>query len=398
MSDEQGVVDPDGILRTSPEIAESYRRSTIRTGDLVCSIGPSFGKVMVTPDWLDGGNLTQGTARVAVQEGDHPRFVFWALRSPNTVAQWDAAVGGATFRALNLGPLSETTVPRPPLDEQAAIAAFLDRETAKIDALVDEQRRLIELLTEKRRAVISHAVTKGLDPDAPMKPSGIDWLGEMPEHWEVMQLRRVLQGGVSNGIFKKKEDFGTGVLLVNVFDIYTDDYRVKFSSLDRVQCDQDEIGKYAVGSGDLFFVRSSLKLEGIAVVATVDTPREPSVFECHLVRARPDPHRLIGRFASFCLNADLYRDYFISKAKITTMTTVDQESILSAAIPIPPIDEQCAIASFLDEMLTEFGELTHRSQDAIRLLQERRTALISAAVTGKIDVRGAVPAAEEVAV
>ncbi len=163
MDDENGVVDPENISRTLPEVAEAYARSTIRTGDLVCSIGPSFGKVMIVPAWLDGGNLTQGTARIAVTSSYSNRFVFWALRSRVSMAQWESAVGGATFRALNLGPLAETVIVAPPLAEQCAIAEFLDRETTKIDALVAEQERLIELLKERREALIAAAVTGQID-------------------------------------------------------------------------------------------------------------------------------------------------------------------------------------------------------------------------------------------
>ena len=193
MTDEMGVLNENELLRTSEEIASSYSRSTVGSGDLICSIGPSFGKVMVVPGSLDGANLTQGTARIAISEEAEAKFVFWALRSPDSVHQWNAAIGGATFRALNLEPLARTILMVPPLPEQRAIAAFLDRETAKIDGLVAEQRRLIELLKEKRQSVISHAVTKGLDPTAPTKPSGIDWLGDIPAHWEARPIRKLAQ-------------------------------------------------------------------------------------------------------------------------------------------------------------------------------------------------------------
>ena len=163
MTDEAGVSDPSQLLRTTEDVALAYRRSMIAAGDLVCSIGPSFGKVMVVPSELSGANLTQGTARVAVGRDVCARFVFWSLRSDTSVAQWESAIGGATFRALNLEPLSNTLMSLPELDEQVSIATFLDRETAKIDALIEEQERLIALLREKRKAVISAAVTGKID-------------------------------------------------------------------------------------------------------------------------------------------------------------------------------------------------------------------------------------------
>jgi len=182
MDDERGV-DVAALQSTAPEIAAAYARSTVAPGDIVASIGPSFGKVMIVPPELEGANLTQGTARVA--PGDHvtARFLFWALRSEPSRQAWDSYCSGATFRALTLEILERCAIACPPIPEQHAVAAFLDRETAKVDALVAKKERLIELLQEKRTALITRAVTKGLDPSVPMKDSGVEWLGEIPAHW-----------------------------------------------------------------------------------------------------------------------------------------------------------------------------------------------------------------------
>ena len=272
--------------------------------------------------------------------------------------------------------------------EQTQIARFLDHETARIDALIEEQQRLIELLKEKRQAMISHAVTKGLDPTVPMKDSGVEWLGEVPAHWDVKALRRVLKESLSNGVFKKKEDFGRGVLLVNVFDVYRPNFQVNYSSLDRVDCNAAEISSYSVLPGDLFFVRSSLKYEGIAVVAVAGECSEPVVYECHLICARPDPAVFNGRYGSYLFNSSNYRAAMISKSKLTTMTTIYQEAISSTLIPTPPLSEQAEISVFLDREINKVDQLIGEAYSVCELLKERRSALISAAVTGKIDIRG----------
>ncbi len=302
----------------------------------------------------------------------------------------------ATQPGLSVEIICNLLVPLPPLDEQSSIATFLSRETAKIDALIAEQQRLIELLKEKRQSVISHAVTKGLNPNAPMKDSGIECLGKVPEHWEVCALRRLLSVPLANGIFKKKDDFGDGVLLVNVFDVYQNDFKIKFEQLDRVKCSPDEAITYQVLPEDLFFVRSSLKQEGIAAVVVASISAEEVVFECHLIRARPKQSTVNSRYCSYLLNSPIYRAKMIAKAKITTMTTIDQETILSTILPQPPKEEQQTIAAFLDRETAKLDTLTAEARTAITLLQERRSALISAAVTGKIDVRGLVSAKTEV--
>ena len=326
--------------------------------------------------------------RIRLRHSFLPKLAWYLMNNDLARRQFDLLSNSSTGLAnLNATMVGQIDVPIPPFEEQTTIAAFLDRETAKIDALVAEQEKLVALLKEKRQSVISHAVTKGLDPSAPMKYSGVEWLGEVPAHWYVTPLRWLLSTPVTNGIFKKKDDFGKGVLLVNVFDIYRDDYRINYVSLDKVDCTLDEQRAYEVSEGDLFFVRSSLKREGVAVVAVADQIDESVVFECHLIRARPKSSKLQGRFASYVLNSAAYKARLVSLAKVTTMTTIDQEAIKSVEIVCPPIAEQRAIAQYLDDATKSFDLMTREAKSAIALLQERRTALISAAVTGQIDVR-----------
>ncbi|MDH1057056.1 restriction endonuclease subunit S [Aquipseudomonas alcaligenes] len=317
---------------------------------------------------------------------------YWKYAAPEFIPRYGREnIYGATL--LNQELISSVRFFAPARAEQTQIARFLDHETARIDALIEEQQRLIELLKEKRQAVISHAVTKGLDPTVPMKDSGVEWLGEVPAHWDVKALRRVLKKSLSNGVFKKKEDFGRGVLLVNVFDVYRQNFQVNYSSLDRVDCNAAEISSYSVLSGDLFFVRSSLKYEGIAVVAVAGECSEPVVYECHLICARPDPAVFNGRYGSYLFNSSNYRATMISKSKLTTMTTIDQEAISSTLIPAPPLSEQAEISVFLDREINKVDQLIGEADSVCELLKERRSALISAAVTGKIDVRGWQPPA-----
>lgn len=213
------------------------------------------------------------------------------------------------------------------------------------------------------------------------KPSGVEWLGDVPEHWDLKSIRRVIAGPLSNGIFKKKEEFGEGVLLVNVFDIYRPDFKVAFDTLDRVRCNSSETSAYEVLAGDLFFVRSSLKQEGIAVVAMAGSSSEPVVFECHLIRARPQFGVFDGRFGSYLLNSAVYRSTMVAKAKVTTMTTIDQEAILSTHLPIPAITEQTSIATFLDRETAKIDALVTEQRRLMELLKEKRQAVISHAVT-----------------
>ena len=371
------------------------RQLALLPGDLLISEGGDVGRSTVWRGEIANCYFQNSVNRVRAREGHFNQYLYYWIVAIKDKGYIDVICNKSTIAHFTAEKVQAVPVPFPSGIEQSTIAAFLDRETAKIDALIAEQQRLIALLKEKRQAVISHAVTKGLNSDAAMKDSGIEWLGEVPEHWEITRLRRVISSPLVNGIFKKKEEFGEGTLLVNVSDIYQNDFQIKFSDLDRVRCDTNEMNSYQVLPGDLFFVRSSLKQEGIAVVAVASDYMEPAVFECHLIRARPNRRLLNARYGSYLFNSAMYRFEMIAKSKTTTMTTIDQEAILSVLIPTPPINEQKAIATFLDCEIAKTDVLTEESQRGITLLQERRTALISAAVTGKIDVRGLVAARPE---
>jgi len=387
---ENGFVSWDKCYRISEQryIEDPYIQ--LRENDLLITKDGTIGKLARVKGLPEQASLNSGIFLVRANDGTYLEdFLYWVLQSFLFAHFMDLHKVGSTIQHLYQEVFNQFAFPIPSIPEQKTIAAFLDRETAKIDALIAEQQRLIELLKEKRQSVISHAVTKGLNPNAPMKDSGIECLGKVPEHWEVCALRRLLSVPLANGIFKKKDDFGDGVLLVNVFDVYQNDFKIKFEQLDRVKCSPDEAITYQVLPEDLFFVRSSLKQEGIAAVVVAGISAEEVVFECHLIRARPKQSTVNSRYCSYLLNSPIYRAKMIAKAKITTMTTIDQETILSTILPQPPKEEQQTIAAFLDRETAKLDTFTAEAKTAITLLQERRTALISAAVTGKIDVRGA---------
>jgi type I restriction enzyme S subunit len=384
MTTEDGIKAPDEIMRTSDDIAANYTRSTIRAGDIVCSIGPSFGKVMITPEWLDGANLTQGTARIAVQREHNSRYIFWTLRAPASVGQWVSSVGGATFSALNLGPLAKTTILIPPLAEQTAIAEFLDRETGKIDGLVAEQRRLMELLKEKRQAVISHAVTKGLNPHAPMKPSGIEWLGQVPEHWEMMSLKRDLDYLTSGSRGWAENYSDNGELFIRIANLTRGTIGLDLSDIQRVAVPEGTEGsRTKVRPGDVLFSITAY----LGSVAVVPDGLESAYVSQHIALARLRKARLSSKWVGFVALSVVGQTWFDTKSYGGTKVQLSLDDVRDLPLPVPSLVEQNAIVELLEIELLKFDTLTAEAHRAIDLLQERRTALISAAVTGQIDVR-----------
>ena len=305
---------------------------------------------------------------------------------------------GSTYDAVSIGDVASHVFPLPPLAEQDAIVRYLDSAGDRIRRAISVKERLIELLTEQRQAVIHRAVTRGLDPNVRLKDSGAEWLGDMPAHWRKVRLKALLTRPLQNGLFKKKDQFGSGAPLINVADIYQEDFRVEASELEHVQVDPDEARRFQVQDGDVFFVRSSLKLEGTGRSAVAVNCSPDTVFECHLVGARPNRRLINPRFMAFQLNALAFREYLVSQANMVTMATIDQGTIACSALVIPPRSEQDKIVEWLD---TRWGEITlaiDKAQRQIDLLREYRTRLIADVVTGQVDVRGAVGGEDELPV
>ncbi len=265
----------------------------------------------------------------------------------------------------------------PPHPEQTQIAAFLDRETAKIDELVAEQRRLMALLKEKRQAVISHAVTRGLNPDAPLKPSGIEWLGDVPEHWELKATKRLFRVVVEPAPDDNDHE------LLSIYTAIGVRPRKELEAKGNKATTTD--GYWMVRKGDLI-VNKLLAWMGAIGISDYDGVTSPAY---DILRKRIP---LEPRYYDFLFRCGIcfaeFRRY--SRGIMDMRLRLYFDELGQLVMPYPPEAEQIEIVKFLQHELTKFDTLSAEAQRAIDLLQERRTALISAAVTGQIDVRGVV--------
>ncbi|MEI7608982.1 MAG: restriction endonuclease subunit S [Rhodospirillaceae bacterium] len=303
-------------------------------------------------------------------------------------AQFAVAANGLTRVGLSQYAIDNALVTVPPPNEQLAIVSFLDRETGKIDALVAEQEKLIALLTEKRQAAISHTVTKGLDPAAPMKDSGIEWLGEVPEHWGVSSLKHYIDMSTSgprgwsemtseNGaLFFQSQNIGRSmdVLLEDAKRIIPPDD----ADAERARLHSDDVVVCITGART-------------GAVAHIPSLSEAAYVNQHVCLLRPSKVNISGRFLSLLLWSTLGQQQ-LNVAMYGLKQGLGLDQVRNLIVSLPPLSEQTAIVAYLDEQTTKFDALTAEAQRAIELLKEHRAALISAAVTGKIDVRGLVNA------
>lgn len=287
----------------------------------------------------------------------------------------------ASFRMEDL---YQYSIALPPKNEQLKITKFLDHETAKIDNLIEKQQQLIELLKEKRQAVISHAITKGLNPDVPMKDSGVEWLGEVPQHWTIKPLRYL--GDCQNGINIGAEAFGSGFPFVSYGDAYKNRVLPENGS-GLVQSTAEDRRKYSLLRGDVLFTRTSETIEEIGFASACIKSIENACFAGFLIRFRPTSSVLYIEYSKYYFSNQLLRIFFTKEMNLITRASLSQDLLKTMPVVIPPVDEQIKIAELLDSISEKFDQLQLLGEEQIKYLQERRTALISAAVTGKIDVR-----------
>ncbi|PAV27540.1 type I restriction enzyme S subunit [Tamilnaduibacter salinus] len=323
----------------------------------------------------------------------HARYYHYLLRSDEYIGYFKTFSSGVIDSRLRLYPevFGRLTGLYPPLNEQTQIARFLDHQTARIDALIAEQQRLIELLKEKRQAVISHAVTKGLDPDVAMKDSGVEWLGEVPEHWSVASLKHALE------LVADVDHYMPTPVDSGIPYVMTGDLRRFASEIDLDSCkkiSRDEFlkltRKIRTSEGDVIMARYAT----IGTVSYVDISKEFVVsYSC--VTIRPQVNLVSGIYLFFYFQSDAFIQGISNAINANTQENVGVADLKEVKIALPGIREQKGIVDEVEAKLAKSDALVDKAERSIALMKERRSALISAAVTGKIDVRNWEPPVSE---
>lgn len=354
-----GQIDLTDCKHISQQDYESIiKRSAVSEGDILMPMIGTVGSPVLVEECLEIAIKNLALFRTSkYNDKITAKFLHYFLNSKECSMQFSLEGKGGVQNFVSLGTLRSLGLPLISLEDQVRITDFLDYETAQINTLIEKQQTLIQLLKEKRQAVISHAVTKGLNLDAPMKDSGVEWLGEVPEHWEVGRLKNVLR--IRNGRDYKEVEVESG-------------------------------GYPVYGSGGIFKRSSDYLFDGESVLfgrkGTVDKPL--------LVSGRfwtVDTMFYSEVFSNAKPNYIYYQALLFPFDQLSTNTalpSMTQENLLELGFVIPPFDEQEEICQYLSNKLKVFSNLVSKAEQAIQLMQERRTALISAAVTGKIDVRG----------
>ncbi|WP_420465796.1 restriction endonuclease subunit S [Panacagrimonas sp.] len=373
-----------GFRFVSEETFRALRCTEVEPGNvLICRLADPVGRACIAPD-LGAKAITSVDVAILKLATDHDAgFVVYLLSSAQYLGYLEGQCRGGTRDRVARSFLGAIRLPIPLAAEQTAIATFLDRETGKIDALVAEQEKLIALLKEKRQAVISHAVTKGLNPDAPMKPSGIEWLGDVPAHWEVRALRTlssVVRGASPRPAGDPEFFDGDHIPWVTVAEITKDEMK-DLTSVDEYLTAAGMDRSRVFKSGTVIYSNSGATL-GVPKILKFDACANDGVVGFEELDGRLSPDFIYQFLAA--LTPTIREEVKQGSGQPNLNTDI----VKAIRIALPPMQEQADVCGYIEATENRFSALTLEAERAITLLKERRSALISAAVTGQIDVRG----------
>jgi type I restriction enzyme S subunit len=374
-----------GKRRISQDKFKEMNVYQVYPDDLLITMMGTSGKCELVPQDADVGIIDSHLLRVRVKEADIlPRYFRLLIDECHEIENQIKISGkGSIMHGLNSSIVKSLILPLPSPSEQDVILNFLDHETAKIDTLIEKQQQLIKLLKEKRQAVISHAVTKGLDPNAPMRDSGVEWLGEVPEHWTISQVGHCafvtkLTGFEYTNLWRIDEE--GEVIALRGFNVK--ERKLELNDVERISAELSAIlVRSKLAKGDIVFPCTGT----IGNAAMIEEDGRFHINQ-NIAKIRFD-ETVSSKFAIYWFTSSFIRT-LIDRNNTSGMQPVVLIGDIRK-LPIPRFDyhEQEAIADYLDSMVDRFNVLISNAVTAIGLMKERRTALISAAVTGKIDVR-----------
>ena len=392
-----GSVDAiEGIVQKEQFVfaqAPSRARRVVRDGDVIVSTVRTYLRAIAPITNPEPGLIVStGFAVIRPKQELDSCFASYALRAPHFIERVVANSVGVSYPAINSGEMACFGIALPDVREQRAIAAFLDHETGKIDALVAKKERLVELLQEKRAALITHSVTKGLDPTVPTKDSDVQSFGRMPAHWEIKRLMHVTPDHrpIMYGIVLPGPNVDDGVPIVKGGDVSPG--RLRLDLLNRTTREIEAgYARSRLRGGDIVYaIRGSI---GSAEIVP------PELESANLTQdaARVAPGLGTNeRWLLFALRAHAVFGQLEAGAMGAAVKGINIRDLKRAILPVPPKEEQNDIATYLTDRTDELDALTDKIYEGIEKLKEYRSALISAAVTGKIDVRERLAGSDQV--
>lgn len=322
-------------------------------------------------------------------------FRSWPMRGLFRSESKGLGTGTSGFLRLYSDRFAALEIPLPPRPEQDQIVVYLRAQDAHIAQLIKAKRGLIDLLTEQKRHIIDHAVTRGLDASVALKPSGIEWMGNIPRHWDIALMKHVTDVRFS-GVDKHSHDHEIPVRLCNYTDVYKNDKITDGMDLMRATATAGEIARLTLKAGDVIITKDSETPDDIAVPAWVPDGLPGVVCAYHLGLLRPDPGCIEGEFLFRAIGSARIAEQFHVLATGVTRFALSKHDVKNAVIPLPPAEEQKAICKWIADECKPLEEAILRAEDEIKLIREYRDRQIADVVTGQVDVRSWTPGQDDV--
>lgn len=368
-------------LETAAKTNDGDNRKLVKVGDLVInSRSDRRGSCGISP--YDGSVSLINTV-LCPKDKMNAKFYNWLFHTTmfaDEYYKWGHGIVDDLW-TTRWSEMKNISVVEPPLSEQQAIALYLDEKCGEIDSLISLQEEMISELQAYKQSIITEAVTKGLDSNVPMKDSGVEWIGMIPEGWKIQRLRTL--GNCQNGISKGGEYFG------DEFDFPFVNYTDAYKNIDvpypegRANSTEEDRKQYSLIEGDILFTRTSETIDEIGYASTCTQTIPNAVFSGFLIRFRPTGKELYYGFSKYYFRSSIHRAFFVKEMNLVTRASLSQNLLKNLPTLIPPLSEQQAIASYLDEKTSQIDSLIAIKQEKITELKDYKKSIIYEYVTGK---------------
>ncbi|MEZ5425242.1 MAG: restriction endonuclease subunit S [Pyrinomonadaceae bacterium] len=390
MNFKDGKIRWDEVYHISEERYNEAPEIQLQEGDVLMTKDGTIGKLLLLENLPGKTSLNSHLLVIRSKYGDFKsKYLYYQLDSILFKHYIELTKSGTTFFGISQESVSKYPMLLPPIAEQTAIADYLDEKTAEIDKLIANKERLIELLKEERTAIINKAVTRGINADAKLKPSGIDWLGDIPEHWEVKKLKFLLKankGAMKTGPFGshlKNSDFQTigDYKVYNQRNVFDNDFDKGEDFISQTKF--NELRGFEIFENDILVTTRGT----IGKCAVFPEGKTKGILHPCLIRFQPDETKISNDWIKTYFNES---SFFLENVNLlsnaTTIEVIYSYNLKEVTIPLPPIEEQKEIVEFIESKTNEIDSTISKIEKEIELIKEYRTALISEVVTGKIKV------------
>lgn len=359
----------------------SCSTSLVPSGSIVFSKRAPIGLVAISGNEL---STNQGCLSCVPKRKDNVVFFYYLMSVCKE--HYEVLGTGTTFKEISASVFARYPLLTPTLDEQEHIAIFLSDRTRRINALITNNETQIERLKQYKQSLITETVTRGLDPDATMKDSGVEWIGMMPESWSMRRVRDI--GWTQNGISKDGRYFGNGFPFVSYGDVYRNFALPRVVS-GQIESTEEERDNYSVQAGDIFFTRTSETIDETGFSSVCQATIPDAVFAGFLIRLRPYKAEsiVLTDYAKYYFRGSHIRAYLTKEMNLVTRASMSQGLLKAMRVLVPPMEEQSAIAQYLDKRVSQIDTVISLKQRKIEKLKQYRQSLIYECVTGKRDLR-----------